>query len=53
MIPDDTGLVGTNSNEEGALYHKQIESFVNWRVKNYLYFNVSKTTRCVLTSGRI
>ena len=29
--------------DEGALYHKQIENFVNWCDKNYLYLNVSKT----------
>ena len=29
--------------DEGALYHKQIENFVNWCDKNYLYLNVCKT----------
>ncbi|WP_419631026.1 reverse transcriptase domain-containing protein, partial [Thiolapillus sp.] len=40
---DDTELVGKISNDEDALYHKQIENFVNWCDKNYLYLNVSKT----------
>ena len=41
---DDTDQVRKISNNEDALYHKQIESFVNWcDKKNYLYFNVSKT----------
>ena len=39
----DTELVGKISNDEDALYHKQIENFLNWCDKNYLYFNVSKT----------
>ena len=30
-------------NDEDAIYHKQIENFVNWCDKNYLYLNVSKT----------
>ena len=40
---DDTELVGQISNDEDALYHKQIENVVNWCDKNYLYLNVSKT----------
>ena len=40
---DDTELVGKISNDKDALYHKQIENFVNWCDKNYLYLNVSKT----------
>ena len=40
---DDTELVGRISNDEDAIYHKQIENFVNWCDKNYLYLNVSKT----------
>ena len=40
---DDTELVGKISNDEDALYHKQIENFVNWCDKKYLYLNVSKT----------
>ena len=40
---DDTELVGKISNDEDALYHKQIENFVNWCDQNYLYLNVSKT----------
>ena len=40
---DDTELVGKISNDEDALYHRQIENFVNWCDKNYLYLNVSKT----------
>ena len=40
---DDTELVGKISNDEDARYHKQIENFVNWCDKNYLYLNVSKT----------
>ena len=40
---DDTELVGKISNVEDAIYHKQIENFVNWCNKNYLYLNVSKT----------
>ena len=39
---DDTVLAGKISNDEDALYHKQIEYFVNWCDKNYLYLNVSK-----------
>ena len=39
---DDTELVGKISNDEDALYHKQIETFVNWCDKNYLYLTVSK-----------
>ena len=49
-----TELVGKISNDEDALYHRQIddedvlyhkriEHFVNWCDKNYLYLNVSKT----------
>ena len=40
---DDTELIGKISNDEDAIYHKQIENFVNWCDKNYLYLNVSKT----------
>ena len=40
---DDTELVGNISNDEDAIYHKQIENFVNWCDENYLYLNVSKT----------
>ena len=40
---DDTELVGKISDDEDAVYHKQIESFVNRCDTNYLYFNVSKT----------
>ena len=40
---DDTELVGKFSNYEDAIYHKQIENFVNWCDKNYFYLNVSKT----------
>ena len=40
---DDTELVGKISNDEDALYHKQIENFVNSCDKNYVYLNVSKT----------
>ena len=40
---DDTELVGKISNDEDAIYHKQIENFLNWCDKNYLYLNVSKT----------
>uniref|UniRef100_UPI003AF4E3BD alkylated DNA repair protein domain-containing protein n=1 Tax=Thiolapillus sp. TaxID=2017437 RepID=UPI003AF4E3BD len=40
---DDTELFGKVSNDEDALYHKQIENFVNSCDKNYLYLNVSKT----------
>ena len=43
----DTELVGKISNDEDALYHKQIENFVNWCDKNYLYLNVSKTKMCI------
>ena len=39
---DDTELVGKTSNDEDAIYHKQIENFVNWCDKNYLYLKVSK-----------
>ena len=39
---DDTELVGKISNGEDALYHKQIENFLNWCDKNYLYLNISK-----------
>ena len=40
---NDTELVGKIRNDEDAIYHKQIENFVNWCDKNYLYLNVSKT----------
>ena len=40
---DDTELVGKISNDEDAKYYKQIENFVNWCDKNYLYLKVSKT----------
>ena len=40
---DDTELLGKISNDEDAIYHKQIENFVNRCDKNYLYLNVSKT----------
>ena len=33
---DDTDLVGKISNDEHAIYHKQIKNFVNWCYKNYL-----------------
>ena len=39
----DTELVGKISNDENALYHEQIENFVNWWDKSFLYLNVSKT----------
>ena len=31
------------SNEDDALYHKQIENFLNWCGKNYLFLDVSET----------
>ena len=40
---DDTKMVGKNSNDEDALYNKQIENFVNRCDRNYLYLNVCKT----------
>ena len=40
---DDTELVGKISNDEDAIYHKQIENFVNLCGKNYLYLNVPET----------
>ena len=40
---DGTELVGKISNDENAIYHKQIENFVNWCDKNDLDLNVSKT----------
>ena len=40
---DDTELVGKISNDEDATYHKQIENFVNWCDKNYMYLNVFET----------
>ena len=40
---DDTELIGKISNNEDALYHKQIENIVNWCDKNDLYLNVSET----------
>ena len=39
---NNTKLVGKISNDEDALYHKQIENFVNWCDKNYLYLAVTK-----------
>ena len=42
-IADDTELVQKISNDDDALYHKQIENFVNWWDENDLYLNVSKT----------
>ena len=33
---DDTELVGKISNDEDAIYHKQIENLLNWCDKNYL-----------------
>ena len=41
IFADDTDLVGKISNDEGAVYHKQIENFVNWCDKNYSYLNVA------------
>ena len=40
---DDTELVGKISNDEDALYHKQIKKKVIWYDKKYFYLNVSKT----------
>ena len=40
---DDTKLVAKFFNDEDALYPKQIENFLIWCNKNYLYLNVSKT----------
>ena len=40
---DDTELVGKISNDADAIYHRQIENFVNWCYKHYLYLNVSET----------
>ena len=33
---------GKICNNKNALYHKQIENFVNWCGRNYLYLNVSE-----------
>ena len=44
---DDIELVGKIGTDEDALYHKQIENFVNWCDKNYLYLNVSPNERDV------
>ena len=38
----DTELVRKICNDEDALWNKQIENFVNWCDKNYLYLNVCK-----------
>ena len=43
IFANDTERVRKISNDEGALYNKQIENFLNWCDKNYLYLNVSKT----------
>ena len=49
---DDTELVGKFSNDENASYHKQIENFVNWFDKNYLYLNVSKSKEICIDFGK-
>ena len=49
---DDTELVGNIINDEDALYHKQIENFVNWCDKNYMYLNVSKTKKMCIDSRK-
>ena len=51
-IADDTELLGKNSNDKDALYHKQIENFVNWCDKNYLHLNVSKTKEMCIDSRK-
>ena len=50
---DDTDQVRKISNNEDALYHKQIENFVNWCDKNYLYVNVSKTKEMCIDFRKI
>ncbi len=42
---DDTELVAKISNDEDAIYHKQIKNFVNWFETTYLYLNASKNKR--------
>ena len=44
---DDTELVGKISNNEDALYHKQIENFVNWCDKTLLVFECFQNERNV------
>ena len=49
---DDTELVGKISNDEDALYHKQIENFVNWCDTNHEYLNVSKAKEMCIDSRK-
>ena len=50
---DDIELVGNINNDEVDLYHKQIENFVIWCIKHYLYLNVSKTKEMCIDFRRI
>ena len=49
---DETELAGKISNDEDTLYHKQIENFVNWFDKNYLYLNVCKIKEMCIDSRK-
>ena len=45
---DDTELVGKISNDEDALYHKQMENFVKWCDKKLLVFECfQKKEMCI------
>ena len=44
---DDTELVGKISNDEDALYHKQIKNFVNWCDKILFAFECFRNERDV------
>ena len=52
-LSDDTELVGKISNDENALYNKQIQNFVNWCDKITCILMFLKLKRCVLTLKRI
>ena len=43
-LPEDTGLTGLITADDGSNYRQQIRDFADWCDENYLHVNVGKTT---------
>ena len=50
---DDSEMIGKINNDNDSVYIEEINSFVKWCDDNYLYLNISKQKKCVLTSGNV
>ena len=48
---DDSVIVGKINNDDDSVNIEEINSFVKGCGDNYLYLNIRKQKKCVLTSG--